>query len=820
MVNINKKFLNAQDYQQLRRGSAHRKAIKKASETRGSEVIFEKNGKTHTASLKRFIQDSNHVNFKNAQKAYVTLDVKGKTVLIPVGDLNKKEVIQDLKAHYGRTQKLGGPKHLRQAFQTKIKKFVHLAHQKPASKAFRVISPETSQRVKTSPHRAQFLKTLGNAAKYERPRLVFQDQEGKAHHIAAEKFFRDVDHFTDLIPEKNQVNVISFQVKGRKVTLDLGQIPTNNQKAVEYMRQKLDELQKKVAQTPAAKPLARITQYDNNLRFKDDLRSQTKALGINFRDLDKDALSYLEKHSALGQAIERQSLLLKPGETAVLNIRDRFEGKGPGVQTLKEFRASGYRNQGLEKGIIGEHFVVSRDAKTGQPFVFRGDAMGLSPALMSPLKVQQYVDRLKFSRRNNPIPPEADNGAMERLFEANHVDIDRLPGAVKADISHTEGLSQALLAATLAAESMLVYKNERGEYRELSVQDFIEHPDHYQDLPAEGFLSLKDDNGQSVVIDLKELAQNNVDMTRVTASDLKDALELLGVEMSEEMAVQFENRQNKLEELLQKTPQSDAEKQMLERFKPTQKPSFQYIENSPISKTYWQSRMQNLAKSVHHLGETDFKAQDAVYDIWREMRSISMDAKAGKMPLDKIDDMKRLYEQGLRTAQKSYEAEAAHYENLSEWYATGQKAAEFTRDAAANTVNAVADVVPAIKPIATGMNAALAFVDTVGSGGTYEMATVNASVQAILSNLPDQDGALETLKVALGKIITQSVLDVVQAVDRGETVDFDTFKNAFTAHLRDEVTSGVIGALTENPALVATLETMAGQIYDIFLSGD
>lgn len=134
---------------------------------------------------------------------------------------------------------------------------------------------------------------------------------------------------------------------------------------------------------------------------------------------------------------------------------------------------------------------------------------------------------------------------------------------------------------------------------------------------------------------------------------------------------------------------------------------------NPLMEQYWSDDKNRVGVWVRQLeAQGDPKAQEEVYKHWRAIHNILDTRRGQSISPEQAEELRQHVIQAARIAGRSFQAEADSHAAMAELYGNALVVAEWTRDAAASTVNAAADKVPALKPLAVGMNSALAFIDS------------------------------------------------------------------------------------------------------------
>ncbi|MGE3727733.1 MAG: hypothetical protein AB7I41_19395 [Candidatus Sericytochromatia bacterium] len=238
---------------------------------------------------------------------------------------------------------------------------------------------------------------------------------------------------------------------------------------------------------------------------------------------------------------------------------------------------------------------------------------------------------------------------------------------------------------------------------------------------------------------------------------------------------------------------------------------------NPLMEQYWSDDEDRVGVWVRQLeAQGDLKTQGQVYEHWRAINQILQSRRRQALTPEQANEIRNHVIQAARLAGRSFQAEADSHAAMSQFYGNALVVAEYTRDAAASTVNAVADKVPALKPLAVGMNSALAFIDAYGSGESATTAGMRAAVEGVLSALPGGESMGQKVKAALGKAVARVVADMVAQYKEGQPINSATFLASLQNAMAGELT-GLVGGEIDNTALRVAVETLATRLYDTFL---
>lgn len=238
---------------------------------------------------------------------------------------------------------------------------------------------------------------------------------------------------------------------------------------------------------------------------------------------------------------------------------------------------------------------------------------------------------------------------------------------------------------------------------------------------------------------------------------------------------------------------------------------------NPLMEQYWSKDEDLVGVWVRQLeAQGDLKTQGQVYEHWKAIHQLLQSRRGQSLTPAQAEALRNHVMQAARLAGRSFQAEADSYAAKANFYSNALVVAEYTRDAAASTVNAVADKVPAIKPLAVGMNSALAFIDAYGSGESAATASLRAAVEGLLSALPGGESMGQKVKVALGKAVARVVADMVAQYQEGKPIDSAAFLASLQNAIAGELT-GLVGGEIDHTALRVAVETLATRLYDTFL---
>ncbi len=238
---------------------------------------------------------------------------------------------------------------------------------------------------------------------------------------------------------------------------------------------------------------------------------------------------------------------------------------------------------------------------------------------------------------------------------------------------------------------------------------------------------------------------------------------------------------------------------------------------NPLMEQHWSDDEDRVGVWVRQLeAQGDLKTQGQVYGHWKAIHQILQARRRQSLTPEQAQDIRNHVIQAAKLAGRSFQAESDSHAATANFYGNALVVAEYTRDAAASTVNAVADKLPAIKPLAVGMNSALAFIDAYGSGESASTAGMRAAVEGVLSALPGGDSMGPKVKIALGKAVVRVVADLVAQYKEGQPIDSAAFLASLQNAIAGELT-GLVGGEIDHTALRVAVETLATRLYDTFL---
>jgi hypothetical protein len=238
---------------------------------------------------------------------------------------------------------------------------------------------------------------------------------------------------------------------------------------------------------------------------------------------------------------------------------------------------------------------------------------------------------------------------------------------------------------------------------------------------------------------------------------------------------------------------------------------------NPLMEQHWSDDEDRVGVWVRQLeAQGDLKTQGQVFAHWKAIHQILQARRRQSLTPEQAQDIRNHVIQAAKLAGRSFQAEADSHAATANFYGNALVLAEYTRDAAASTVNAVADKVPAIKPLAVGMNSALAFIDAYGSGESATTAGMRAAVEGVLSALPGGETMGQKVKAALGKAVARVVADMVAQYNEGQPINSAAFLASLQNAIAGELT-GLVGGEIDHTALRVAVETLATRLYDTFL---
>ncbi len=238
---------------------------------------------------------------------------------------------------------------------------------------------------------------------------------------------------------------------------------------------------------------------------------------------------------------------------------------------------------------------------------------------------------------------------------------------------------------------------------------------------------------------------------------------------------------------------------------------------NPLMEPHWRDDEDRVGVWVRQLeAQGDLKTQGQVYEHWKAIYQVLRTRRGMAITPEQAAEIRNHVIEAAKLAGRSFQADADVYAAKANFYGNALVVAEYTRDAAASTVNAVADKVPAIKPLAVGMNSALAFIDSYGSGESATTAGMRAAVEGVLSALPGGESMGQKVKTSLGKAVARVVADMVAQYQEGQPIDSAAFLASLQNAIAAELT-GLVGGEIDYTALRVAVETLATRLYDTFL---
>jgi len=382
--------------------------------------------------------------------------------------------------------------------------------------------------------------------------------------------------------------------------------------------------------------------------------------------------------------------------------------------------------------------------------------------------------------------------------------------------------------AVQAQKNQVILTDQQGEVQSHSLEDLI-HDSSLIDTQRfrSGVFTLQV-QGQTYVLDLKQLDRQTL------KESLQQSLQLLQqhqIEIPASIQTQLsQSAQGIIAQMRSHAEQTPPPVQRLVSESPNEtqldRQHFQKLaakrppldpKQNPLMEQYWSDDEDRVGVWVRQLeAQGDLKTQGQVFEHWRAINQILQSRRRQALTPEQANEIRNHVIQAARLAGRSFQAEADAHAAMSQFYGNALVVAEYTRDAAASTVNAVADKVPALKPLAVGMNSALAFIDAYGSGESATTAGMRAAVEGVLSALPGGESMGQKVKAALGKAVARVVADLVAQYKEGQPINSAAFLASLQNAMAGELT-GLVGGEIDNTALRVAVETLATRLYDTFL---